>query len=523
MQPTMEDPTPPPPPVLIPLPSGLAISGILLFTQRLASVLAEHDGRVAVLLQRPEPGTRELAVDFGPRVEIIDLRSVAGPAEPGYDPWQTVRACRDAVTTMAQAEPVALLLGQHESVFAAGAALAQTLPELVRPVGIAHSDHAYDLTLLGRYEPMLHGFIAVSEHLKRRLKQTLPQHRADDIAQIAYGVPIPDRIADRQPLSGRPLRILYNGRFEHRQKRVLALPMLAGELSRRGIEHEMTLVGDGPARDELERACSTIPSVTVRPAAEPKDVAKLLDAHDAAVLPSRYEGLSVAMLEALAHGCIPVCAPSESGTAEAITPGITGEIARVAPDQDERAAAMALADAIDALRRRDLIEMARRCRREAEARFSLQAHTRAWCEALTRISGQPPRPWPIDRACALAGDAAAEQQFPRARLAALLEGFAGQPIAVHGSGRFAQRMADLLCEATIAAVADDDRQRHGARFFGCTITGPEAVGKVGVRDVIILSAMHESDIWARRSVYESQGITVHRLHAADEPALPSPA
>ncbi|MEO0629527.1 MAG: glycosyltransferase family 4 protein, partial [Planctomycetota bacterium] len=383
--------TPHKPACLIPLPGGPGVSGVARFAVRLAGGLAERGHAVGLLLHAPTADVPPLDLPVSEGVRVIDCRDLP-PVEttkpdvfrPGYE---------RAIDELGGGEPCVLVLGQHAAVFSIAASLEA---DTIRSVGVAHSDNSYDSRVLTHYEPILHAMVGVSDEIAADLHRLNPG-RSGDTRGITYGVEIPDSVATREPIGGRPLRLLYAGRLEHRQKRVLALASLSAELDRRRIAHTLTIVGDGPARDELADACQNLDSVTIAPPAGPDEIAKLLDAHDAFVLPSRFEGLSIAMLEALAHGCILVVAPSRSGTAQAVLPGKTGEIARVTPDADEPAVGIALADAVDALRRRDLAEMSERCHAHAAEHFSIDAHITRWSELLEHTTQQTPRHWPPDR------------------------------------------------------------------------------------------------------------------------------
>jgi glycosyltransferase involved in cell wall biosynthesis len=96
---------------------------------------------------------------------------------------------------------------------------------------------------------------------------------------------------------------------------------------------------------------------------------RLLPAFDVFALPSRYEGMPVSLLEAMAVG-IPVVASRVGGVPEIVTDGMDGVL--VAPG-DEPALAAALADLLtDAGRRRDLAEAGR----TTAGRFSLAESVR---------------------------------------------------------------------------------------------------------------------------------------------------
>ncbi|MGP1273055.1 MAG: glycosyltransferase family 4 protein [Phycisphaerales bacterium] len=504
------------PPVFIPVPGGATVSGVTLFAVRLARVLAERGASVTLAVHAAPAGHRPIDLSGGlaDGVRVADC-SHLGALETMRDAGAgIVPTYRDAIEQALGDAPTVMVLGQHESVFAAGAALSQVMPDRIRAIGVVHSDNGYDLRVVGRYAPMLSHAVGVSDSLHEALARGRA-FRPDMIRMIPYGVEVPESPPARPPLGGRAVRLLYAGRLEHRQKRILALPMLARELARRAISTELTIAGDGPAATELAASCAGLPGVSLTTAVDPTRVRALLNEHDAFILPSRFEGLSVAMLEALAHGCVPIVAPSRSGTAQAVRSGLTGEIAAVDPDHDESATALALADAVEAFLRRDPQEMAARCHADARARFSIEAHGQSWRTLLVESAASPPAPWPLDQPCAFPGTPEGADRCAEQRLLGLLERIGGEPLAIHGTGRFARAMLPLLADANIVAVTDDDRQRHGRIFLGRRISAPaDLAGEA--RHLIILSALHEEDIWRRRAVYEDRGVAVHRLHAAEE-------
>ena len=87
---------------------------------------------------------------------------------------------------------------------------------------------------------------------------------------------------------------------------------------------QLVLVGDGPLRDELRAQARALGiDARVHFTGARDDVGRLLPALDAFVLPSRTEGLSIALLEACAAG-LPVVASAVGGNPEIIEDGRTG-------------------------------------------------------------------------------------------------------------------------------------------------------------------------------------------------------
>jgi len=116
------------------------------------------------------------------------------------------------------------------------------------------------------------------------------------------------------------------------------------ELKRRngGRPCQLLIVGDGPAREELKSLRDRLGlSSWVVFAGTRRDIPRILQALDAFVLPSLYEGFGIAILEAMAAGK-PVIATAVGGIPEFVVPGETGVLV-------EPGNASVLADAVETL------------------------------------------------------------------------------------------------------------------------------------------------------------------------------
>lgn len=114
----------------------------------------------------------------------------------------------------------------------------------------------------------------------------------------------------------------------------------AAVLKNQGIAVEIRLAGDGPERAALEALASRLGlSDRVRFLGFVPEPAVFLAAVDMVALPSLYEGLGVAALEAMAAGK-PVVATRVGGLAESVIDGVTGFLV---PPKDAPALAEAIA------------------------------------------------------------------------------------------------------------------------------------------------------------------------------------
>ena len=109
---------------------------------------------------------------------------------------------------------------------------------------------------------------------------------------------------------------------------MLELPAIAAGLRDRSIDATWTIIGDGPDGAALRAAWPESASVRYLGAlTNAETIARLAD-HDVFVLPTRVEGLPVALLEAMGCGVVPVVSNIDSGVPDVVTAGVERAAAR---------------------------------------------------------------------------------------------------------------------------------------------------------------------------------------------------
>lgn len=248
------------------------------------------------------------------------------------------------------------------------AALECQLPAWLAGVPLrVHGEHGWDVFdpdgdnrryqwLRRFFRLFVHRYIPLSCHLERYLREKIgvPESR---ISRICNGVdtsvfhPSPEgrRQAPGCPFPDRRGQIIVGtvGRM-HGVKDQLTLTKAFIRLLDRRVEFRerlrLVLVGEGPLRAEsrvlLEAA--GMADLAWLPG-ERSDIADILRGLDIFVLPSRAEGISNTILEAMATG-LPVIATEVGGNPELVVDGVTGALV---PKQDPEAMASAVAAYLD--------------------------------------------------------------------------------------------------------------------------------------------------------------------------------
>ncbi len=502
---------PAPPPVLIALPQGFNVSGVTAWAWRIARGLTARGHRVGLLRHAEPKGHEALKLDWSDGVRVFDARGLPNldAANGDLTPWEG--AYRDAVLAMAEGGPVVCLpqlLGDCVGPFVEAAVTGEA-----RIVLTNHSDIAYNDAIARHYAPGSAALVAVSEPLARRWARALPD-RASDVIAVANGVETPVRRPVHPPLRGREVRLIYTGRLVHEPKRVTALAAMSDALRSCSTPHRVTLVGDGPAAEELRSIARDRP-MRVMPPVPPRRLATLLAAHDAFVLPSRYEGLSLAMLEAMAQGCVPIVTRTE-GAAQVIEQDVSGMLVDVPADASAEDTGRALAAAVVASALR-LDSMRANAWQTVRDRFGLDEFADRWSEVIVRAADSPAPVWDPSRPIAFtAPGVGTVPPDACARTQAALERLAGRTVAIHGTGRHTREVQPAIhaSPARIVCFVDDDPERHGERVMGLPVVSIERAHALGATDALISSHLNEDDIARRAPEYERLGIRLHRIYKA---------
>jgi len=321
-----------------------------------ASLLRRLPDRFSCALVATEPVPAPLAAAAEARGRLVAVGPVGGRWPRAPNLYRAVAATRPELVHVNLVDPAAnrVLLG----VAGAGPAPAVATAHMIGTTGSGLSRIGLAV-VYGRLAAVVAVSAEVRDLLTDRLR--LPPGL---VRVVRNGVeplrPAPDRRAGRL-VGGGPLVVGGVGRLT-RQKGFDLLVEATRRLVREGWPVEVRLAGAGRERDRLAAAAAGLP---VRLAGFTDDVPGFLAELDVFCLPSRAEGLPLALLEAMMAG-LPCLA-----TAVGEVPAAAGEAALVVPPEDVDALTGALRQLLGDPRLR--AELAGRARALAVRNFDMAA------------------------------------------------------------------------------------------------------------------------------------------------------
>lgn len=318
-------------------------------------------GREEILVPKAKPGGR-LVIH---RLPTSPLRFVGT--------WLYMRELRKWLTK----NPVDLAyvsMLKHDAFVAVGVGQKRGFPVVLRPEGAGATG---DIAWLNRANfgrkiaercKRADAFVAISKAVHNELWSL--RHDDARIHDLPNGVPVPQRAWQRRPGWREAPRAVFVGRLAAEKN--LATLMRAWPIVRLSFPNaRLTLVGEGPKRpllEEIARNLGLSADAVAMPGAS-ADVEPLLRSADLFVLPSTEEGMSIALLEAMALG-VPLVASAIPGNRRLVADFKHGRLAAPEPD----ALARAIVDQWTHFDR--AFHMSRAARSRVEQQFSIASVAR---------------------------------------------------------------------------------------------------------------------------------------------------
>jgi colanic acid/amylovoran biosynthesis glycosyltransferase len=291
------------------------ISGVTSWLQNLVSRLHQEGEPVCLRIHHfgNDPSEGSLLQDA--LAKGIDVSAVPIPTT-------TRQSVRDILKFLNHKRPAVFvpqaLPGAH---FAARLAEKSGLPWIFTihsddPIFWALADHAAPSKAQGAW-------VAVSESIAADARHKYPQA---DIRVIPYGVTKPPSTTQWNP---KQFRVVFSGRIVEEQKQVSKVLDVLLLACRQSPMINAVFLGDGPERAKLEQRvleAGMASRIRFLGRLTVDAVKSELLLAQAMILMSDYEGLPVALLEAMACGVVPVVKNIRSGIPEIVHEGKTGRL-----------------------------------------------------------------------------------------------------------------------------------------------------------------------------------------------------
>jgi glycosyltransferase involved in cell wall biosynthesis len=177
------------------------------------------------------------------------------------------------------------------------------LPDEIKVFSIIHSDADWVYDVDCANSQAWNVAVTISHKLYETVLKRLPNK---PIVEIIHGVEIPFQQPNKNESD--VLNVVFIGRLSH-EKGIFFLPEILKGCLKDGVGLTLTIVGDGPDRNALEKYFSAFPLAKITKLigfVPHEEVNLLLDKADILLMPSLYEGLGIIMLEASAYGCVPI-------------------------------------------------------------------------------------------------------------------------------------------------------------------------------------------------------------------------
>lgn len=304
--------------VIFAIPSGM-ISGVDIFTTHLVRQLIERGIRAKIVCTKP-PSSYSTAARLAEDLPIEPLLFLAR-----YNAWPTRW---QAMIDYLEAEAPCIYIPNYDYDYSA---VTPKLSERIKVVGIVHSDSAEHYEHLLRLGHSWDAIVGVSQAISRQVEFLQPT-LAPRLHTIPYGVAVSPALPEKPSAATAPLRVIYCGRLEQEQKRVLDLIHIAKRLEELQIPFMLSIIGDGPAREkmqELSAALGVQAYLHFTGKLPNQMVIQHLRQSDVFLLTSAYEGLPVSLLEAMANGVVPLVSAIRSGIPEMIRHAENGLLAAI--------------------------------------------------------------------------------------------------------------------------------------------------------------------------------------------------
>ena len=258
-------------------------------------------------------------------VAAEDMQHIETESEVEVIRLKRKRLIYEMITELEEKMPVIFIDSFSRYGILAAIFLKLKYPDAIKIVTVFHCDDSAYIMRHFMYKSYFDTFFCVSERIRKRVQEEHPdimKHLYSRMQPIEY-----DAAWKRIYRKDGAVRIAYAARLERKQKRAHLLPELIGLLEKSGIDYRLDIAGSGECYFEINRYISENGYERVRMLGqlEASEMPEYWKEHDVYVNFSAFEGCSLAMLEAMSYGCVPIVS-DVSGVEEIIENGNNGFI-----------------------------------------------------------------------------------------------------------------------------------------------------------------------------------------------------
>ena len=292
--------------------ADMSVGGIANFVLNLSQSLTEAGHEVLVITQRPGA--------WWPRLAESGVKGYCLPRRRWDSVAQAARRFVSYLTTQ-QIDLLLVNIGiDNRLPMLALPMLPDRLPVLV----VLHNDRPEVYALAAVHSIRWNCAVAGSPKVQQN---ALAHFEKKQVLCIPYGINIPTDQQQTLLTSLMPLRLLFVGRLEDHQKGIFRLPAILAACRQQQLPVQLTIIGDGSDQARLRELidlAGVADLVELRGFQPHTQMLAAMHCHHGLLLPSNYEGLPLVLLEAQAHGCVPIAARLPNITDYVVQDGVSG-------------------------------------------------------------------------------------------------------------------------------------------------------------------------------------------------------
>lgn len=172
-------------------------------------------------------------------------------------------------------------------------------------VRVVMAMHGFEQDMLSdarRYRDVLDGVVGTNR-LTLRLLEQVSRLGSEQLLYAPYGVKLLPNCSIRELEA--PFHILWSGRLESSQKRIMDIPAILENLAEKGNDYEFSIAGSGPEEEELRAKLAgkgLLGRVRFLGTVDHRKMGKVYRDHDALLITSFWETGPIVAWEAMATG-----------------------------------------------------------------------------------------------------------------------------------------------------------------------------------------------------------------------------